>query len=107
MIRQSLLSLAILAGAGAACTNADVVLSPTSFYAAYTPTVLNNAATTGGMLVEVVGNPFDAPKAELEQSITGAMDGNHFGPHVDFVTTPPEGFRSPYRIVMVFDSERA
>lgn len=106
MIRQSLLSLVILSGAGAACTSTDVVLSPTSFYATYTPTVLSNAATTGGMLVEVVGNPFDAPKAELEQSITGAMTGSHFGPHVDFVTTPPEDFRSPYRIVMVFDSER-
>ncbi len=104
MIRKSLLSLVILAGAGAACTSTDVVLSPTSYYGAYTPTVLNYAATSGGILVEVVGNPFDAPKGDLERAITGAMTGSHFGPNVDFVTTPPEGFRSPYRIVMVFDS---
>lgn len=104
MIRQSLLSLVILAGAATACTSTDIVLSPTSFYGAYTPTVLNSAATTGGMLVEVIGNPFDASKSDLERSITGAMAGSHFGPHVDFVTTPPEGFSSPYRIVMVFDS---
>ncbi len=104
MIRKSLLSLVILAGAGAACTSTDVVLSPTSYYAAYTPTVLSYSATSGGILVEVVGNPFDAPKADLERSITGAMAGSHFGPQVDFVTTPPEDFRSPYRIVMVFDS---
>lgn len=106
MFRHTLLSLAILAGAGTACTSTDVVLSPTNYYGAYTPTVLNNAATTGGMLVEVLGNPFDAPMDDLEREITGAMDGSHFGPHVDFVTTPPEDFRSPYRIVMVFDSER-
>ena len=106
MIRRTLLSLVVLAGAGASCTPTDVVLSPTTFYGTYTPTVLNNAATTGGMLVEVVGNPFDAPKADLERSITGAMAGSHFGPRVDFVTTPPEDFRSPYRIVMVFDSEQ-
>jgi len=106
VIRQSLLSIAILAGAATACTSTDVVLSPTSYFGAYTPTVLNNAATTGGMLVEVIGNPFDAPKADLERSITGAMTGSHFGPHVDFVTTPPEGFSSPYRIVMVFDSNQ-
>ena len=104
MIRTTLLSLVILAGAGAACSNTRVVLSPTTFYGAYTPTVLNTAATSGGILVEVVGNPFDAPKADLERSITGAMTGSHFGQIVDFVTTPPEGFRSPYRIVMVFDA---
>jgi len=104
VIRKSLLSLVILAGAASACTSTDVVLSPTSYYAAYTPTVLSYSATSGGILVEVVGNPFDAPKADLEQSITGAMAGSHFGPRVDFVTTPPEDFRSPYRIVMVFDS---
>ncbi len=104
MIRKSLLSLVILAGAASACTSTDVVLSPTSYYGAYTPSVLNYSATSGGILVEVVGNPFDAPKADLERSITGAMTGSHFGPQVDFVTTPPEDFRSPYRIVMVFDS---
>ena len=104
MIRKSLLSLVVLAGAASACTSTDVVLSPTSYYGAYTPSVLNYSATSGGILVEVVGNPFDAPKADLERSITGAMAGSHFGPQVDFVTTPPEDFRSPYRIVMVFDS---
>ena len=104
MSRISLLSLVILAGAGSACLSTDVVLSPTSFDGAYTPTVLNYSATSGGMLVEVIGNPFDAPKADLERSITGAMTDSHFGPHVDFVTTPPEGFRSPYRIILVFDS---
>ena len=104
MIRRSLLSLVILAGATAACTSTDVVLSPTSYYGAYTPSVLNYSATSGGMLVEVLGNPFDAPKGELESSITGAMTGSHFGPQVDFVTTPGDGFRSPYRVVMVFDS---
>ncbi len=104
MIRKSLLSLVILAGTGAACTSTGVVLSPTSYYGAYTPSVLNYSATSGGILVEVIGNPFDAPKADLERSITGAMTGSHFGQQVDFVTTPPEDFRSPYRIVMVFDS---
>jgi len=96
--------MVVLAGSVAACANADVVLSPTSFYGAYTPTVVNYSATSGGMLVEVVGNPFDAPKDDLEQAITGAMTGSHFGPRVNFLTTTPEDFRSPYRIVLVFDS---
>ncbi len=103
MIHRSLLVLLILAGAGSACSSSGVVLSPTSYDGVYTPTVLNYAATSGGILVEVVGNPFDAPKAELERATTDAMTGSHFGPAVDFVTTKPEGFRSPYRIVLVFD----
>jgi hypothetical protein len=103
VIRRSLLILLILTGAGSACSSSGIVLSPTSYYGAYTPTVLNYAATSGGILVEVVGNPFDVPKADLERAITGAMTGSHFGPAVDFVTTTPEGFRSPYRIVVVFD----
>lgn len=104
MIRKSVLAMVVLGGAVTACISTDVVVSPTNFYAAYTPTVLSYSATSGGMLVEVVGNPFDAPKDDLEQAITGAMTGSHFGPRVDFVTTPPEDFRSPYRIVLVFDS---
>ena len=103
MIRISLLTLLFLAGPSAACSNENVGLSRTSYYGAYTPTVLNYSATSGGMLVEVVGNPFDVPKADLESAITGAMRGSHFGQQVDFVTTPPEGFRSPYRIVILFD----
>jgi len=103
VIRRSLLVLAILTGA-AACAPRLVVLSPTNFYIAYTPTVVNSAAASGGILVEVVGNPFDAPQADLERTITSAMTGSHFGPPVNFVTTPPEDFRSPYRIVMVFDA---
>jgi hypothetical protein len=94
VIRRFLLILLILAGAGSACSSSVVVLSPTSYDGAYRPTVLNYAATSGGILVEVVGNPFDVPKADLESAITSAMTGSHFGQQVDFVTTPPEGFRA-------------
>ena len=104
MNRKSLLAMVVLGGAVAACASTDVVVSPTNFYGAYTPTVLSYSATSGGMLVQVVGNPFDASQDDLEQAVTGAMTGSHFGPPVDFVTAPPEDFRSPYRIVMVFDS---
>jgi len=102
--RKPLFAMVVLSGAVTACVGSGAVVSPTNFYGAYTPTVLSYSATSGGILVEVVGNPFDAPKDELQQAVTGAMTGSHFGPPVDFVTTPPEDFRSPYRIVLVFDS---
>lgn len=103
-MRKSLFYIGILAGALTACTSTDVIVSPTNYYPAYTPRTISYPAASGGILVEVFGNPFDAPQEELKQAITSAMTGSHFGPHVDFVTTVPEDFRSPYRIVMVFDS---
>ncbi len=95
---------ALLASAAPAWSMGGVVLSPTSYYPAYTPTVLNYASTHGGILIEVVGNPFEASKEELDRAVTGIMAGSHFGPNVAFVTEPPEDFRSPYRVVLLFDS---
>jgi hypothetical protein len=102
MVRKLLIVFALLSAT--ACSANTVVLSPTSFYAAYTPTILNYAATRGGILVDVTGNPFDAPQEDLEQAITQSMTGSHFGPRVGFLTTPPEDFVVPYRVVMVFDA---
>lgn len=107
MIRRLLSILLVFAGAASACTPNTVILSPTSFYAAYTPSVVNSAAASGGMLVEVVGDPFDAPKSDLDKAVINAMTGPHYGPPVRFVTTKPEGFTSPYRIVLVFDDTRS
>ncbi len=93
-----------LAGAApSAWSMGDVVLTPTSYYAMYTPTVLNYAASRGGMLTQVVGNPFDVPKEELESSITQVMTHSHFGPKMGFITTPPPNYASPYRVVLLFD----
>ncbi len=102
MVCKLLLVFALLSAT--ACSTNNVVVSPTNFYGAYTPTALNYAATRGGILTEVTGNPFDAPQEDLEQAITQAMTGSHFGPRVAFITTPPEDFASPYRVVMVFDA---
>ncbi len=102
MVRKLLLLFALLSAT--ACSTNTVVLSPTNFYGAYTPTVLNYASTRGGILVDVTGNPFDDPQEDLEQAITQAMTGAHFGVRVAFITTPPEDFASPYRVVMVFDA---
>ncbi len=107
LFRMTALVLVLVAGVGPACSTDAVVVQPTSFYAAYTPSVLNYAATHGGILVEIAGNPFDVPKRELERAIVGAMTGSHFGPAVAFVITPSEDFASPYRVVLVFDAAPA
>lgn len=94
----------LAAGATSACATGAVVVSPLDYYPGYTPTVLNYAATQGGMLTEVVGNPFEQDSQEqLERTITRTMATSHFGPRLPFITTPPEDFASPYRVVVVFD----
>ena len=102
MLRRSILGVAL--AALTACSSDPTVVSPTNFYAAYTPTVLNYAATRGGMLTEITGNPFDVPQEDLDRAITEAMRGAHFGPTIDFITVPPEDYKVPYRVVMVFDA---
>jgi hypothetical protein len=67
---------------------------------------LNYAAAHGGIWTQVVGNPFDAPKEDLERTIAHVMAISHFGPHVPFVITRPENFVSPYRVILLFDNRR-
>ena len=104
-LKALLLAGGLLAGAAPAWAMGDVVLSPTSFYPAYTPTVLNYAASRGGMPTEILGNPFQVPEEELARAVTRMMTGSHFGPPVRFLTETPEDFASPYRVVLLFDSK--
>ena len=95
----------LLAMAGTAWSMGGVVILPASYYSGYKPTVLSYAAAHGGVLVEVQGNPFEVPKDDLERIIVRVMARSHFGPDVAFVTTPPDNFVSPYRVVLLFDSK--
>jgi hypothetical protein len=80
------------------------VVGPTYYYPAYTRTVLNYAATRGGMLVQVTGNPFDQVTGEqLAREIARTMERSHFGPEVPFITEAPDNFTSPYRVAVVID----
>ncbi|MDJ0943514.1 MAG: hypothetical protein QNJ30_08620 [Kiloniellales bacterium] len=68
---------------------------------------LGYAAAQGAMLTDIRGNPFTGPKAELDKAVTETMYGAHFGPLVRFVTQAeaPQGLKSPYRVVMLFNPE--
>ncbi len=69
----------------------------------WSPNTLGYAAGQGALLTKIRGNPFDAPKDEVDAAITSTMYKSHFGPPVPFVTEAPQGYISPYRVVMVFD----
>ena len=66
---------------------------------------LGYAAAQGAMLTEIRGNPFGGDKAALDKAVTETMYGAHFGPPVRFVTEAPQGLKSPYRVVMLFNPE--
>ncbi len=70
---------------------------------AYSPGILGYSSTKGGMLTEVIGNPFAAPKSELDAAIVETAQNSHFGQKVPFFTQAPEGYNSPYKVVYIMN----
>ena len=95
----SLAGLALIGGALVAC--ADSVSVHPTYVGSYHPSMLTYQARQGAMKTEIFGNPFSAPKATLDNAVTGTMSGSIFGRPVRFATAVPPESRSPYRVVMV------
>lgn len=95
--------LAAAAVALGACAGGGAVVQPAQTYSSYTPQVLDYAATKGGMLVEVIGNPFQASKQDLDAVIVETMAASHFGQPMPFFTQAPANFTSPYRVVVALN----
>ena len=90
---------ALLAATGCASAN----LTYNHYFENYDPSMLSYAAGQGALYTQIFGNPFDVPKQQLEQKITDTMYGSHFGPRVPFVTQRPTDYKSPYRVVILFN----
>jgi hypothetical protein len=72
----------------------------------YRAGVLDEFAYAGGgrdLETVIVGNPFDAPKDEVDRAITDAMRNHHPGPSTNFTTRPDDSARPNYRITIVFN----
>ena len=100
------ISLGLLLSAGLAACSGAPVIAYTYVSDSYQPQELSYAAARGGMLTEITGNPFDAPKTALDSTVTTAMEQSHFGPELAFFTEPPEGYSSAYRVVVLFNPAR-
>lgn len=86
----------------AGCASSEgVVLSPRQL-AAYDLADLPYVADRG-LLAEIRGNPFGQDDAALAAEVKDALARRHFGPVFPVHTERPQGFVSPYRVVMVFD----
>ena len=85
---------------------AGPVVHSSSINPGWTPQLLDYAASKGGILVEVQGNPFQAPKEELDAVIVETMAKHHFGQKVPFFSKAPPDFGSPYRVVVALNPGR-
>ena len=92
----------VIAGFSAAACSGPVTV-PGVVDSAYGPEVINYAASSGGMPVQVVGNPFPVTQAELDRIIAATMEVSYFGQPMPFFTERPPDFRSPYYIVLIFN----
>ncbi len=91
----------------AACETA-VTVTNEQVSPAWYPGYLNYTASRGGMLVEVIGTPFEnVPQDQLEAVVAEVMGSSHFGPQMPFFTEPPEGFNSPMRLRVLMNPAAA
>ena len=97
-----LIVIVSMAAAAASCAADGTTVLPL-YVGSYDPGMLNYAASKGGMLTEIVGNPFDVPKEEVGRAVTNNMTGSHFGPKVVFTTKASPDNPSPYWVVVLFD----
>ncbi len=86
----------------AACGGGAVKVQP-PYIGSYHPEMLQYAISRGAILTEVVGNPFDVPKEEVDAAVARSMTGATFGRQARFTTKAPPGYGSPYRVVVLLN----
>jgi hypothetical protein len=86
----------VLAGCAGNPQAGTVVQQP--FFSSYDNSMVRYTAGRGGMLVQTVGNPFEIPDEELKARVAKMIEGAQYGPRMPFFATPPEDFKSIYKI---------
>jgi hypothetical protein len=72
--------------------------------ASYDPAALGFAQSRGGIRLEIAGAPFGGDPTVFAERVGGLLEESHFGPEVDFLVAPAEGFDSPYRVALIYDA---
>ncbi len=86
---------------------AQDVVSPYTYYGkAGLPQLFQYAAADRDFRTVIYGNPSPAPKQAFDATVVAAMQGRNWGPTTNFTTSPAEGARKDYRVVMVFSGDR-
>ena len=71
-------------------------------YDNYTFTTLSQPARQGGMWVDIVGNPFNAPQGEVNAVVEYALTNQRFGPEFPVMADPPPDLSRVYRVLLIF-----
>ena len=108
---QAVMTAAVLAGTLTLGTTAaqagGVVTYPPSITGSYDFQTLDYIAAKGGMVTEIIGNPFNVSKSELEAVVNSVLERSHPGQKFPFFSEVPENFPSPYRIVVLLNQGTA
>lgn len=88
---------------GIAACSSDVRLTQQEISPSYKSGEFAYAGADRDMKVVVVGNPFGGDQETFGRTVTGYMQGNHWGPRTNFTTAPGASARNSYRVVMLFD----
>jgi hypothetical protein len=90
-------------GALSACAGMATV-QPANVSSDYYTGIVQYIASRGGLPTEVSGNPFASSDEQVHATVRDTMAKSHFGLHFPFLAEKPQGFSSPYRMVVVLDS---
>ena len=85
----------------------SVVTNPASVTGTYDFQTLDYIAAKGGMVTEIIGNPFNVPRETLEAAVNRILERSHPGQKFPFFSKVPEGFPSPYRVVVLLNQGTA
>lgn len=93
--------LGVLALAGCAA-GSMTVYTHEYFAPTYSPRLMNTAGKYDAVPVDIVGNPFDAPKPSLDAAVVDAVRRTAYGGRIAFTANPSGDVRSPFRLVAIF-----
>jgi hypothetical protein len=90
-------SLGLLAACGGVTQNYAV-------YPSYVGSAATYAAADRDLKLVVIGNPTALPQSTFENAVASAMQGRNGQRGTRFTTTPGEGWRKDYRVVVAFNA---
>ena len=89
----------------AACTGQGTTVVGSPYFSSYAPSMVGYAGARGGMLVETLGNPFQATDRQVTETVADHMQGANAGPDIRFVAEKPEGQSPTYRMRVALNAD--
>lgn len=101
-LRRGCAAMICVVGLAACATGQTAIITHEYFAPTYGPKLLNSAGKYQAVPVEIVGNPFAAPKATVDAAMMNAVRRTAYGGRIAFTANPEGEVRSPFRLVAIF-----